>query len=244
MIENIFELIFRENNICFICDSKIEGLEDNICLDCKSKINFVGNYSCDKCGKKIDIEEGILAYCTDCQKVQKEFTKGISLYVYEGLGKEIIKKFKFQDKGYLKKVLGSLVAKKLEELGLKYLDIVIPVPMTVKKTNNRGYNQSELLGNIISKKLGIPIDKSIIIKTKGTGEQNKLKGEQRRKNLKNVFIVKDISKIENKKILLVDDVYTTGSTINEISKLLKNKGSGDIYFATVATSHEKKLYNY
>lgn len=244
MIKNILELLFRENGICFVCDRNIGCLEDNICLECREKINFVGNYNCDKCGKKIEIKEDKIGYCRDCQKLIKYFKKGISLYVYEGIGKEILKKFKFQDKGYLKKTLGFLLAKEIEKIGLKYVDILIPIPMTVKKINNRGFNQSELIGNIVSKELNIKIENSILTKVRNTSEQNKLKGEERRKNLQNAFSINDKIKIENKKVLLIDDVYTTGSTINEVSKLLKKNGCDDIYFATIATSYERKLYNY
>ena len=107
---------------------------------------------------------------------------------------------------------------------LKKYDIIIVVPLSRKRIHIRGFNQSQLIAQCISNILQIKIQKDILYKTKNIPPQSTLNKEQRMQNIKGVYKVKNIEYLKNKNILLIDDIYTTGSTLNECSKILVNKG--------------------
>ena len=117
---------------------------------------------------------------------------------------------------------------------LKRYDTIIPVPISKKRMKERGYNQSTLIAKELSKKIKIDLEINCIIKVKNVKEQSKLNKEQREKNIQNVYELKNKQKIINKKILLIDDIYTTGSTVNECSKILGQGKTAQIDVLVVA----------
>ncbi len=117
---------------------------------------------------------------------------------------------------------------------LKCYDTIIPVPISKKRLKNRGYNQSYLIAKEISKKTGVKLENNCLTKTKNIIEQSKLNKEQREKNIKGVYKLNNKQKLENKKILLFDDIYTTGSTANECCKILKQAKPNKIAVLTIA----------
>ena len=129
---------------------------------------------------------------------------------------------KFNKKPYIYKTFQYFFEKNLEKL--KKYDIMIVVPLSSKRKRLRGYNQSQLIAEIISNILQIKIQNKILFKTKNILPQSTLNKEQRKNNIKDVFKVKNIEQIKNKKILLIDDIYTTGSTLNECSRTLVKNG--------------------
>ena len=117
---------------------------------------------------------------------------------------------------------------------LKKYDIVISVPVSKKRKKQRGYNQSELIAQDICRKLDKKYAKNILIKTKNTVAQSTLNKEQRQENAKGVYSLKNENKIKNKKVLLIDDIYTTGSTVNECARVLKQANLEEIGIFTIA----------
>ncbi len=117
------------------------------------------------------------------------------------------------------------------------LDMIIPVPLSKQRQNKRAYNQSELLSNELSKLIDVPVNSKVLKKIKNTKAQSKIKNKSNRlKNIKNVYRVKNAEAIKGKKILLVDDVITTGSTLNECARVLTEAGAGQIVAVTAAQS--------
>ena len=119
-------------------------------------------------------------------------------------------------------------------LFLKKYDIIIPVPISKQRNKNRGYNQSLLLAKEISKELNIECIDKCLIKIKNILPQSSLKKEERIRNVKNVYSIKNTQNISGKKILLIDDIYTTGSTVIECSRILAENGAKDIGILTIA----------
>ena len=117
---------------------------------------------------------------------------------------------------------------------LKKYDIILYVPMFKKHKLIRGYNQSELIARKISDTLGITLEKNNLAKVINTKKQSTLTKSEREKNVKNAFKLKNPEKIKDKKIILFDDIYTTGSTVNECSKILKKAGAAEIVILTIA----------
>lgn len=107
---------------------------------------------------------------------------------------------------------------------MKKYDIILVVPISKKREKERGYNQSELIAKEISKIISVKIEKKILYKVKNTKPQSTLNKQQRQENAKGAYIAKNTSKIENKKILIIDDIYTTGNTVSECAKMLTEKG--------------------
>lgn len=117
---------------------------------------------------------------------------------------------------------------------LKSYDTIIPVPISKKRRKERGYNQSELIAREIAKRMQIPYQNQCLFKTKNIVEQSKLNKEERQKNIQGVYELHNSQILENKKILLVDDIYTTGSTANECSKILRQANPKKIDVFTIA----------
>ena len=156
------------------------------------------------------------------------------MFKYEGNIRKLILDYKFNEKSYLFRTFvkfllqNEKISKKLETC-----DIIIPIPISKKRQKQRGYNQSLLIAKEISKKLNIPYNQNLI-KTKDIIEQSKLNKEQRQKNIYGVYELKNAKKLENKKIILVDDIFTTGSTVNEASRILSNANVKEITVLTIA----------
>ena len=155
--------------------------------------------------------------------------------MYQGIIRKLILNYKFQDKTYLYKTFVKFLLKnkKIVE-NIKTYDIIIPVPMYKTKKWLRGYNQVELIARELSKDLNIPLKCTTLTKIKDTKKQSSLTRAERKQNIKNAFIVKNASDIENKKILLFDDIITTGSTLNECSKTLKKAKVKEVAILTIA----------
>ena len=178
------------------------------------------NFLCEECNKKFERITNV-----HIQKYKnKTYTEHIYMFKYTDIRREILE-YKFDDKAYYYKTISQvfLKNKKICEI-LKTYDIIIPVPIHNKRRKERGYNQSELIARAISKTLGIPIVKNVLVKIKNTVPQSSLNKVQRAENANGVYSAKNHTKLRNKKILLIDDIYTTGSTLNECANALIQKG--------------------
>lgn len=143
--------------------------------------------------------------------------------------------YKFNEKPYLNKIFSSLINKYQKNyLNFNFYDIIIPVPISKKRLKNRGYNQSLLYAKDISKENNIQLENKVIIKIKNNNAQSSLNKEEREQNVQGVYKVINSKKVKNKKILLLDDIYTTGSTLNECSKELIKAGASYIDVFTIA----------
>lgn len=214
MFEKFLNLIFP--NVCGFCN-KVD--KNSLCKNCelsleKYEINCIKDYT---------------------NNSQKHFDYLYSALKYENEVREKIIKYKFNENSYLYKTFAKIIIKNKKVYGfLKLYDIIISVPMHKLKKSVRGYNQSELLAKEIAKQMGIQFEKNVLIKIRNTKVQSTLTKTQRAENVKNAFLVTDDTKIKDKKIILIDDIYTTGSTVNECSRILKKAGAKEICVVTIA----------
>ena len=149
--------------------------------------------------------------------------------------RKIIINYKFNSKSYLYKTIVNFLLKNRKFFQiLKSYDTIIPVPISKKRRKERGYNQSELIASEISKNIEISYVNQCLFKTKNIVEQSKLGKEERLKNIQGAYQLYKPEIIKNKKILLVDDIYTTGSTVNECSKILNQAKPKKIGVLTIA----------
>lgn len=194
---------------------------------------------------KCPICGGIIGYsddfCESCRDKLTPFTDSFSIesaasftaaYVYDDISSKAIILLKNGTCGNSAYALGKALAEKLiADKSFKRADIIIPVPLHKSSRRRRGYNQTEIIAAELSEKLGIPVAGKSVIKHKQTHEQKLLSQSERRTNLDGAFSIKNPEMIKSKRILLIDDVCTTGSTLTELTKLLKENGASEIHCA-------------
>ena len=191
------------------------------------------NFLCNKCYKIL--ENDAKFNVEKFEKLKNEFDEHIYMFKYEGAIRRIILQYKFQEKSHLYKTIVNFLLnnKKMFEI-IKSYDTIVPVPISKKRKKTRGYNQSYLIAKDIANIVGIKLENKVLLKTKNIIEQSKLNKEDRLENIKGVYEIRNIKKIMNKKILLFDDIYTTGSTANECCRILKKAYPKKIGVLTIA----------
>jgi len=163
------------------------------------------------------------------------FDYRIDILKYENIVRKCIIDYKFNEKAYKHKMFEKILLKNEKIYSfLKKYDIITYVPMFKNKKAKRGYNQTEIIAKDISKKLRIKLEKNNIIKIKDTKKQSTLNKKEREKNVKDAFAIRNTKNIVSKKVILFDDIYTTGNTVNECSKILKEAGAEEIVVLTIA----------
>lgn len=186
---------------------------------------------CKKCGKPIRQKEA--EFCYDCEREDLCYEQGRSLWIHKMPVSSSIYAFKYKNRRVYGEVYGREMAKMFRKIiRLWEIDVIVPVPLHRKKQKKRGYNQGEILAKEIGFRVGIPVDTTLIKRKKNTVPQKEFTRKERKKNLKNAFEV--TGKVEGKRVLIIDDIYTTGSTIDSISILLKKAGAEKTYFLTIS----------
>ena len=189
-------------------------------------------YTCNICKRKLEYTKRELV-----SKVVRNmhYDYLISAYKYKSIIRKLLLDFKFEDKKYLVDFLSLELTKLIQQYHIfDNIDYILYVPISLKRFYERGYNQSYLIANRISKELGIPIIKYGLIKIKNNKRQSELNHIDRVLNAKDVYRVNKLYDFEEKNIVLIDDIFTTGSTVNECSRILKECGVKKIIVATVA----------
>lgn len=234
-IDTFLNFIYPRNIYCILCNSSIDRDEKySICVECKKKLKLIDGKTCVKCGKPLD-ELYIIDKCHDCINNSHYFTKAVSCLEYDDLAKKIIYDLKYHKKRYISYHIAEIMYDRLKLKDIDSFDMIIPVPLHAAKKRERAFNQAYLIGKYLSKMIEIEVDNKTLIRVKNTITQNKLTREERRKNLEDAFEIINKQTINNKRILLIDDIFTTGSTVDQCSKVLIENGAQNVYVATLAT---------
>ena len=190
-----------------------------ICLDCAGDLRPVSGPRCYKCGKPVNGDE---EYCRDCGAHPGAFDQGRGIFLYDDRMRYSIMKYKYFGCQEYSRFYGkALYIYGKDMLALWKPQIIIPVPLHRRKQRIRGFNQAELLAKELSRYAGIPVDTAIL----------------RKKNLQKAFQV--VGNPAGMRILLIDDVYTTGSTMDVLAKLLLEKGASHVYFLTLCIGNNR-----
>lgn len=182
--------------------------------------------------------------CSDCLKKINKFKiynfkdDSVWVYRYEGMVRNLIIDYKFKDKSYLCELFANCILSDVAvcEFIQRY-DIILPVPLHNKRLKERGYNQSKLISDILSKRLSIQTYDGVLTKIKNTLPQGKNLLHNRRKAVKGVFCVNNVEIIKGKDILIFDDIYTTGNTANECKRILLESGAKSVGILTIAKDY-------
>lgn len=216
---NKFENLIFTNHACLSCRREIEdGTEYSLCKDCNKNMERINGTLCQKCGEKI--LEGN-SFCDRCKQINYDFDYSNSFAVYNEITSRIVKRYKYNGKKYYAEFIAELM---LENDNLfDYIDLITFVPISEKRKKERGFNQAEEVAKILGKELNIEVADTL--DKIGTGKhQAGLSQKDRRKNLAGTFALKDGVKnlIKDKSIMIIDDVFTTGSTLSECAKTLRS----------------------
>ena len=220
-----------------VCCGKILESEDDLCPDCFRQVNFISEPYCRRCGMPFADMTGANAdmLCPNCVKNKKNFFRfKRSAVKYDDFSKKMILAFKFMDKTENVKIFAKWLKVAGNDIFAAGADILVPVPLHYSRLVKRRYNQSALLVLELSKLTGLTADLTSLVKFKSTKPQVHFSGQERVKNVKGVFKVKTPAKIKGKRIILIDDVLTTGSTVRECSKVLLAAGAASVDVLTVA----------
>ena len=230
--------LFVDEHNCVVCDRELpKPSRYRLCNKCYAMLEVIGDRACLKCGRMM-VSEG--DYCLDCQNHEMEFDRAFSPLAYNGAAVMMVTKLKFHNKKYLATGMANQMTDRFLEEELA-ADVIVPVPLHPNRQKERGYNQSELLADVIAKSLRLPLDKTSLRREKDTLASSSLQGGRsaREENLKDAFAVTGDAEVKGKTVLLVDDVLTTGTTANQATKALKNAGAKAVYVLTFASVKEK-----
>lgn len=226
--EELISFVFPRR--CPVCD-EILFTGSYICEDCRRKISFMKEPVCKRCGKTLEQERQ--EYCSDCMRKKHYFVQGKAVFEYQEEMKKSMYRFKYSNKREYADYYG-LEAVRLYGAWIKRREIeaIVPVPMYIWKKRRRGYNQAEVFANRLGQLLQLPVECNLVKRIRNTRPQKELNDVGRKENLKKAFkIVPNI--VKYKKILLIDDIYTTGCTIDAVAEVLLKAGVKEVYFICI-----------
>ncbi len=224
--------LFPEHIKCIRCGCELpESKRYDLCEDCFRLLPFNDRKVCVKCGCHV---EGKGDFCLRCMNTEYAFFKARSALIYEAAAKDLIYEYKFNGKRYLAKPFAQMLADAYAQTDFEF-DVAVPVPMTKISLKKRGFHPSALLTKEFCAIIGKEWNETDLKKEKHTHTQVGLSGAERRDNLKGAFRVSNKQAFYGKKVLIVDDVKTTGATIHECAKTLRKAGANEVYALTLAS---------
>ncbi len=224
------ELVYP--NICVLCEETLAfGSHELVCPSCAQKHPLLKEDLCSKCGKPLqDLKKD---RCLDCRKRVHFYDEGGALWVYEDEVKEAIYQYKYKNKRERGILFAKALVRYYNECKGWDIDLIVPVPLHRKNHRHRGFNQSELIAETMGRELDVKVMSKALKRVVQTESQKQLSDKDRILNMRDVF-ESDEEGIKGKAILIIDDVYTTGATIDACSKALVDQGASNIYYMSIA----------
>lgn len=223
--EALVNMVFPRR--CPVCDEIVPMGDGLICSRCRTRPQYIREPRCRRCGKQL--ADGMAQYCHDCRQRRHVYDYGYALYDYQSMRKSIYR-FKYGNRCeyaafYARDICGKLA----DELRMMDADSIVPVPVHASRKRERGYNQAELVAAELSRLTGIRMYGDLVRRIRKTVPQKELTIQERQNNLKKAFnITTNVVKLN--KTILVDDIYTTGSTLDAVAMELKRHGVKAVYF--------------
>ncbi|MEG1509824.1 MAG: ComF family protein [Clostridia bacterium] len=237
IFEKLFNTLFVDKYNCLICGAEIKPNDFCMCDKCKNAMPYNVVY-CNKCGCYNNNES---EYCLYCQNNIRHFTMARSPFVYKDGAKKLVINLKFYNQKFLAKYMAKSMANCYFSNNFN-CNLIVPVPLSIQRKKVRGYNQAEELAKHISKILNLHLETTNLVKIKNNTPQSSLSAFERKENVAGAYKVLDKKPFEGKTILLVDDVFTTGTTCDEICQTLLKAGAKEVFILTfVSAKYELPL---
>jgi competence protein ComFC len=213
--------------ICCGCGERIIEAERLVCAECEALIEPLRLPLCRVCGAE---DAAVEPPCDDCPPRPIFFDAARATTEFHGVAKTVIERFKYSERMEYAPLMASRMASVFgREFPTLHVDIIVPVPLHAARQRERGYNQSWLLARALGEELAFEAEPNLLRRTRATPSQTRLNRRERASNMKDAFTVPGAGTVAGKTVLLVDDVYTTGSTLNECSRALSLDGAAAVY---------------
>ncbi len=233
VIGQVFQFLLPSQ--CPCCESFLEEGAGIVCPDCLSHIHWLEPPFCSICGSPFPSRVGESHPCSDCMRGKRYFQTARALGYYGGSLQKMIHRWKYEGKTHLTGPLVEWMASGLDRYwDPPRFDLLLPVPLHTRRLRERGFNQALLLAKGLSRRTGIPYRKGFLQKKSATTPQVELSGADRERAVKDAFCLAGNEGLEGKSILLLDDVYTTGATVNECARILVAEGARRVDVLTLA----------
>jgi ComF family protein len=231
---NILEKIYPSDINCMFCGNEVRNNEYCMCDTCAKKVEWNNKY-CLRCGSPI---YSMANYCIFCKGKKKSFAFARAPLVYADAVTFAVQNYKYNNKRYLAKHFARIMLReylKMKDEGVT-IDIIAYVPLFNSRQKKRGFNQSELLAKELAELTNLPLSRDNLIRIKDTETQTHLTYKERQENLNGAFKITDKTEFDDKNVLLIDDVLTTGSTVNHCAEVLKKAKAKNVYVLTFAST--------
>lgn len=209
--------LYLDGPVCSACGKELlSHIRGGLCPECEKTSVKLCTDICGKCGRALANEA---EFCDTCIRNERAFVRARSCYVYEGAPKKFVYRLKFGGRRYLAAFIAEAMVDRYLDCDFE-CDCVVAVPLSAKRKRKRGYNQAELIAEELSSRLKLPLIDGALVKTKENKSQAKLKRREREENVRGVYEVTAPEAFKGRRVLVVDDVMTTGATLGEVSRVL------------------------
>ncbi len=227
--DSVLKMIYPSS--CPYCGEVLEKGERDVCAECLPGLSYVKEPTCFKCG--CEIEDAEQELCEDCRRAEHIYIRGFAALNYVDPADKACAAFKYRNgREYAPYFAAEIVKMHGRDIARIKPEVYVPVPIHRRKLIKRGYNQAELLAGELSRITGIPVDTELIVRSVNTPPQKRFDPVKRANNVKRAFISSG-KIVKYKSAMLVDDIYTTGATIDACAEVLKGMGIEDVYFVSI-----------
>ena len=230
--EAFLNLLYPPHCAICLCDT-VAG--EHLCVDCRRELPRIEGPRCQICSGPFAGQIETAFTCPNCQERGFQFSCAVAAYRSSGVVREFIHRFKYNRKVYLRHVLAEWLRENLADTRLQSppIDRIVPVPLHAARRRERGFNQARVLAELLSEQSGIPLS-DCVRRIRYTTTQTRYDRQTRMQNLRNAFDLRKSAEVRNLHLLLIDDVFTTGSTVDECAGILMAAGAASVRVATVA----------
>lgn len=223
-------------NVCQICGAQRATADEGyVCSRCWEQVRFIKPPFCERCGLPFQGSLTTSFECTNCREMELHFRSARSAVSATGVVLEVIHRYKYKRALWFEPFLADLLLREaLPELRREKWDWIVPVPLHPAKKRQREFNQAERLGALLGESAGIPMNAKLLKRVAATATQTKLTRQQRAENMRNAFALDSPQKLNGERIVVFDDVFTTGATTNACAGVLLAAGAAEICVWTVA----------
>jgi ComF family protein len=220
---------------CLVCGDDLEpGIAGPLCTEHRLAIVPIEEPFCDRCGKKMFARSVEDLLCDACRQAEPHFDRAFSATLYNDVMRPFVHRYKYDMRHYLHAPLAHWMIEFMHRyIDVESLDAIVPVPLHWRRFQYRGFNQATAVARPIAREFPLPIITRVLRRWRHTLPQVHLDPDERVENIRDAFRVRRAERIEGKRLLLVDDVYTTGATMNECARVLKDAGAASVIAFTL-----------